>query len=140
MANPEQLKYETALLTLIATWTGRTIGDNIFQGSLPEKLLESVAVMIDAEIPNNDTTEGLRTYYARYIGKFTERDDAVNAINLIKQNLIKYSENIDIGGGVIIKLHQIRQRGGEAVFETKDDGVRCWNCVLNLTCIFNPGT
>jgi len=140
MANPNSTNFEEALLKLTAGWTGRTIGTDIFLGALPEKMLESTAAILDNEIPNTENDDGLRRYSARYIGKFAARETARLEIDKIKENLVKYSEDVVIDGGATVKLHQVRLRGGEGLYETKDDGQECWNCVLNLICTFNPQT
>lgn len=137
MNNPDSNKYESALLKLIEDWTGRETGTNLYVGELSTGQLEVTAIMLDAEIIGEDT-DGLRKYNGRYIGKFEERADCLTEMDKIKQNLIQYSKDIVIDGGETVKLHQIRQRGGEALYETKDDGADIWNFVLNLIIEFNP--
>ncbi len=129
-------KYEEALQKLFAGWTSRTANENIFIGAVPEGMLETTAVIVDAEITQEDT-DRLEKFYGRYIGKTEDRDAARAEIDLIKNNLIKYSEEITVDSA-IVKLHQIRQRGGEALYETKDEGKDVWNFVLNLILEFNP--
>ncbi len=140
MSNPNQILYEEALWELFAGWTGRTKMKTIYVGALPEKQLESTAIMLDSEILGEDT-DGLRKYFGRYIGKCEERDTCIVEIDKVKQNLIKYSQEINFtnqDGAQTVNLHQVRQRGGEALYETKDDGEECWNFVINLILEFNP--
>lgn len=140
MANPEENNFEEALLILIAAWSGLVVGTNLSKGKLMEKLVPCGSISLENEIPNEDTPEGLRAYNAVFNCKYNARDSARAMISKIKQNLVKYKQDIDIGAGVIVKLHQVRLRGGEALYEDTDNGVRVWIGVLNLICKFNPGT
>ena len=133
-------QYEEAMLKLLATWTTRTIGTDIYLGGLSTDQLEITGFNLGNEIPNIERPDSLIEYYGEYIGKFALRAKAKAEIDIIKSNLTAYSANVIIDGPVTIKIHNIRMRGGEALFETEDNGQKVWNIVLNLICKFNPKT
>jgi len=130
---------EQALTKFWADTLKLTIDTDIFRGGIPSTISEGVAIIMGAE-KGADNYPDIKKYNVQIIGKYDDRDKAVQLLEDISNALPCYGETVTLSAedkeDVVVTFRGMIKRGSGGTYNQTDDGKKKTYASFNLVAAF----